>query len=488
MRIEQWLKDNYGYDAESRNAWMSLVNMWRSWYRGYNKDFHLYHIWNGKSFIDMRRMSMQLAKKCCQDWADMLWNVSCRVTVSGENDQQNLNQLLSQLNFWLLVNQAVEKAYAVGTGALLASVAGLEYMQETGEVTISDSTKITAEYVDVDKIYPISWDEKSITECAFIAHRTVKGKKYGIVSMHLLEDGLYVIKNRAFKLTDSGEIDTDGEDEESILNTFEEFHTGSAKPWFCIISPAIANNVMQPGETGYDYPFKPSIFANSIDAMKCADKAYDAIDNELEIGRMRIFASESMMSDVNGQPVFDATDISVYVLPAGLNKDQLLQPVAPALRTQAMLEALTANLSVFSQSVGMGRQMYDFDVATMATAAQVYSTNSELKRSRDMHKTALENALFDFISTLCDMSSRFVGVPISSEGLTLVFDESMFEDVSAKSARSLQELDAGVSARWEYRVDNRGEDEETAKDAIAAIDAENDERMQKLQMMQVGEV
>lgn len=489
MQLEDWLTEEYGHDKGARDVWMQRVSDWRSWFIGYNKSFHDYYIWNGKNKINLKRKSLQMAKKCCEDWANILYNVNCTVSVKNQQDNERLQEVLAKNDFWLLINQAVEKSFAVGTGALVQSVIDLAYDDNTQSVRATEGTRIALEYVDVDNIYPLSWDAKSVTECAFVSARTIKGIKYAIVSVHLLDGDSYLIKNRAFIVTQTGDIQTmAAEDEAEMLGAFAEFRTGSLDKWFCVISPALSNNLLTPAETGYDYPFGISIYANAIDAIKCVDMAYDAIANEITIGRMRIFASADMMDDVDGKRVFDSSDISVYELPKGLNAEQLLQPVAPALRIDGMQSALNADLSIFSNLVGMGRQMYDFSVANMATAAQVYSTNSELKRSRDKHKTRLENELFDFVSAICYACSTFTQAPINPEGLTLGFDDALFEDVTTTSQRLMHEKDAGLISGWEYRMETRHEDEITAKAAIAAIEQEMMQRMVQLQEVQGGEI
>lgn len=487
MRIEGWLKENYGYDNGVHEEWMKRVQYWREWYAGYAKDFHNYTIFNGKEPVPMRRKSLQMAKKVCEDWSNILFNINCTVTVENEASNENLQKILAKNSFWALMNQTIETYFAVGTAGIVLSVNEFAFDPETSTATITENTRPVLEMVDVEKIYPLSWDGRKCTECAFVTTKTVKGEKYAIVSLHLLENGSYTIKNKSFKLNGSGEIDMNSE-ESAIESSFEEFHTGSEIPWFVLFSPAVANNVMSPTDAAYDYPFGISVYANAIDALKCCDSAYDAVFNEITIGRMRIFASESMMQTVDGRMVFDAADIAVYRLPAGLSKEQLLQPVAPALRVDAMQSALVADLSVLSQAVGMGRQMYDFNIANMATAAQVYSVNSELKRSRDKHKTALEDGLYDILHALCDAATRFTGMPVDAEGLKITFDDAIFEDKTSESDRARLDFDAGLLSGWEYRMQVFGEDEQTAKARIDEIKQERMRDVMALQVVQGGEV
>lgn len=486
MKIEEYLAEKYGIEKSVRELWLESIRAWRTWYIGFNEGFHKYKIYNGTSHVEMCRKSMQMAKKACEDWADILYNVNCAVVVKDENSQSELDRLMSKLSFWLTVNQAVEKSFSVGTGALVASVIGLKYNPDENIITVSDESEPNLEFVDVEKVYPISWDGKKCTECAFVTYQTIRSKKYAVVSAHTLNrSGNYIIENRIFKINSGGYIEELPEEEENeLLGAFRELDTKSNKRWFCFISPAVANNIVKPDDAQYDYPFGISIFANAIDSIKSIDKAFDSLDNEIDIGRSRIFVSEDMCENIEGKKVFDATDISVYTLPKGFNSEQLLQPVSPALRTTQIKDALETALSAFSDSVGMGKDTYTLETANMSTAAQVYSSNSELKRKRDKHITKLENELFDIIDALCYIAVVFSNYRINPDGLSIKFDDSLFEDLDTTATRKLREVEAEIASRAEYRSEIYKEDIATAEKAIEEIDRKNMEKLATVQRLQ----
>ena len=479
MKITDILK-NFGYNNDLHTRALSKINDWRSWYIGFNKYFHEYQVYNGKSKIRQRRLSMQMAKKACEDWADILFNINCKVSLEDESSDAEFQKLLSKNDFWIATNQAVEKAFAVGTVGIVLSVEKIVYDPESGKADMSNAEP-HLEIVDADKIYPLSWRCGKCTECAFVTHSIIREKKYATVSIHYLDDrSRYVIENRIFEETANGDI-IEIENENDILGAFRRFETDSEKAWFCLITPAICKN-MADTYGGYmqdmdDYPFGQSVYANAIDSIKALDIAFDSLSNEITIGRKRIFVGENMLEDVDGNKVFDASDISVYYLPKGLNSDDLLQPESSELRVESIVKALQTDLSAFSQNIGMGRDVYSFDVSSMATAAQVYSTNSELKRKRDKHKTKLENELIDILDAFIYAANTFSGYNIDPDGLSIQFDDSLFEDEGTKAERKMQEINIGVSSRAEYRETIFGEDEATAKKRIADIDQEEQETM-----------
>ena len=84
--------------------------------------------------------------------------------------------------------------------------------------------KTRTDIVNVDKIYPLSWNNKGITECAFGSVEYFGGKKYVVCSVHKLnEQGNYVIYNHLFEDNNSNltEITTEQD------NTLQVFDTGN---------------------------------------------------------------------------------------------------------------------------------------------------------------------------------------------------------------------------------------------------------------------
>lgn len=412
---------------------------------------------------------MQLAKKICEDWADILYNVNCSVSVEDDRSNKELQEILKNNSWWLLINQACEKAFATGTIALT--------------VHKEADNRISLEMIDVEKIFPLSWQNGRCTECAFVTYTKEQKRTYAIVSIHYKgTDGKYLIENHKYELDSEGGIlqdvfETNGE-EVALGDTEKLFRTESEKPWFVLISPAIAENIFD--NDYYDYPLGISVFANAIDGLKTVDDCFDALDTEINLGRKRIFASESLFENIDGQEIFDARDC-VYKLPQGIEQKDLFMPENSELRVPQIVEALNTALSTVSNLVGMGKEMYKFDIATMSTAAQVYSTNSELKRKLDKNITRLENELYDIVNGIIDASNRFSGTNINPEGLVIKFDMAQFENEDSKSQRKLREKEAGLISAVEYRMEVFGEDEEMAVKRIQEAEQEQINRI-KMQM------
>ena len=142
--------DTYGY-----------VEEWKDWYEGEVKGFHDYTIFNGVVSTKQKRYKLAMAKKICEDWANLLINEKVAIKAEGEFGKR-LEEILHRNNFLVRANQLIELTFALGTGAFV------EYKDENENVLI--------DYVRGDMIYPLSWDNGEITECALVRIEQKMGK------------------------------------------------------------------------------------------------------------------------------------------------------------------------------------------------------------------------------------------------------------------------------------------------------------------------
>ena len=185
------------------------------------------------------------------------------------------------------------------------------------ELDVSNA-KTRVDLVDVNDIYPLSWNNKQVTECAFGSVEYKKGIKYVILSVHKIDEntGNYIIHNHLFRDT-NGNL-TEITEQES---TMKDFDTKSNIKWFSVFKPLLTNNLFK------NSPFGIPHFANAIDNLKAVDICFDALKNEINDGRKRTFARAEMFKYDNGEQrlVFDPNDTTIYQLPDGATKDDLIQ-------------------------------------------------------------------------------------------------------------------------------------------------------------------
>ena len=466
MELENYLQKNYGYNPEVKDDIQTYIDQWKSWYVGNVKSFHNYFIYNGQKKVPKKRFTLNMAKEVSEDWSDILWSEKCKISLKDENSQKQFDELVDKLDLYTIINQSIEKSGALGTVATVTSVYDIVQNEDGMTLDVTDA-KTREDIVDIDWIYPLTWNNKEITECAFGSVEYIDGNKYVILSVHKLNDqGNYVIKNHLFR------EDSKNLTEITTSETAQEFDTKSNVKWFSIFKPLLTNNLFQ------NNPFGIPHYANAIDVLKTIDIDFDAFKNEIKDGRRRTFARAELFNYDSGEQklVFDPNDTDLYVLPKGADANDLLQSDSSTLRTSEQVNALNKSLNILSNKVGLGDNFYTFDGASLSTATAVMSSNSKLARRMKKLQIGYESAIYDLVKAVCYASSQFGNYNINTEDMAIQFDDGVIEDKEAESIRALREYNAGLISGAEYRQRVLGETQEVATKNI------NDILQQKIEL------
>lgn len=446
MTIESIIKEVTGKDVVALN---DLTDLWLQYYKGNVGKFHNYQEYNGNNNITRTRKTLNMPKKVCEDWANLLLNEKTDVVVGDEKQQSALWELLNKVHFWTKGNEGIEKTFALGTGAFV------ETADAEGNARL--------QFLNAKKIYPITFDQDKITECAFV---NVSSRKTTI-QIHLFdEDGNYAIRTMEY--------------EKQINNTQEDigdlvyddiFYTESPLAWFQIYKPNIANNL------DINSPLGISIYANALDTLQGVDLAYDGFCEEMRLGRSRIFVNKNLIRyDENGQTkTFDNNESGFYYGGEAENTKPF-EFYAPALRTEGYFNGINNALNLLSSKVGFGENHYRFDKGGVTTATQVISENSEMFRSLKKHEILLNEVIINVCKALMYIHNKFTddGFKFDLEAnIEVKFDDSIIEDKETMKMTDRQDVSMGVMSKVEYRMKWYNEDEETAKQKLAEIEEAN---------------
>ena len=462
MKLEKFLQDNYNYNPEVKDNIKTYIEQWKSWYAGNVKSFHNYFIYNGQRKVNKKRFTLNMAKEISEDWADILWSEKCEISLKDENTQKQFDELVDSLDLYTTITQAIEKSGALGTEVAVVSAYDI-IKNEDGMTLDVSNAKTRVNLVDVDWIFPLSWDNTGIIECAFGSVKYIGGQKYVVLSVHKLNDrGNYVIYNHLFSETNGNLTEVLGQE-----GTENEFDTQSNIKWFAPFKPLLTNNLFS------DSPFGIPHYANAIDVMKTVDIDFDAFKNEVKDGRRRTFVRAELLNYDDGEQklTFDPNDTDYYVLPKGASKDDLIQPDITDLRVDRQIEALNTSLNVLGNKVGFGSNHYTYDGVNLQTATAVISSNSKMARRMKKLQIGYESAIYDLVRAICYVSSTFGKYNLNTDDMVIQFDDSVIEDKNAESIRALREYNAGLISAVEYRMRIFGESKEIAEKAIEEIKA-----------------
>lgn len=466
-----------GFDTIPVN-WYAIIDIWRSWYEGKVKDFHNYRVYNGQQRVDCKRYSVGMAKKVCEDWANLLLNEKVAITLEGKAEQDFFDRVCRDSNFEVKANEMQEFKAALGTTAYILSVDGAVVDGDTGAL-LGDAQRVRIDYCTADNIFPLAWTNGVITDCAFAIPKTTNDKSYLFLQIHHKDDsGEYVIDNILYDNT-SGIMD------ETPLASVKEYasiaptvFTASDKPQFFIDRLNIANNI------NIGLPMGLSVYANAIDQLKGVDIAYDSYVNEFVLGKKRIMVQPQTVKRMeDGMPVFDPSDTVYYVLPEDISdKGTLISPIDPQLRTSEHNGGIQDMLNILSSKCGFGENHYRYDNGNVTTATQIVSENSSLFRTLKKHEIILRSVLTDLARAILRLGNTYMGLGLNEDvEISIDFDDSIIEDKGSERLNDRQDMAAGVMADYEYRMKWYNEDEATARAALPKMEDMTEDKQDEVE-------
>lgn len=457
--IISYLKQRYGYEVVDRPFYRN-VEEWERWYTGKGTEFHRTKVNNGLTVTEHSLSKMNMAKKVAEDWANLLMNEKTRIDTEDPEasaflrGKNGTGGVLGSNDFWPRANQLVEKAFALGTGAVVLRLERAR-IGEDGKILPSPEGKIRMDFVAAPDILPLSWQGDRVTEAAFVGSMTVSGQSVTYLQIHRKEKGEYVIDSVCFSNQTGNRIPLP----EGIC---ERIRTGSHHPWFVLIRPNIVNNLTS-------LPMGISVYANSIDVLKGLDLCYDSFNMEFYLGKKMVFLRKDlMMRDQQGEwlaPQDCNRQLFMYIGDKNVDGDLLPQEFNPALRVEDHTQAIQQQLNYLSCKCGFGERHYCFDPKqSPATATEIISGNATLYRSVRKHEILLEQPLICLAKTLLYMGKELLGIALNPDAkISVCFDDSIIEDRTAEQKRDMDLVGMGLMLPWEFRMKYYGETEECAK-------------------------
>lgn len=454
-------------------AFYKQIRVWRSWYNSKVRKFHRYKVYRGNgTSVNCDRYTLGMAKKVCEDMADLLLNERVTVTIADETTDAFVKRVLTENTWEELGNEYQEWKSALGT------VAYVVYIRDAAvdEAGIMTGGSVGINYVEAANIYPTSWQNKVITECIFTFLKTYKRKKYVHFQYHRIEDvpgenrKQYVIENTVVENTTGAGRELTSEEWEEIpafQGLAERIETGSDQPLFIIDRLNMVNNA----DEDTSNPMGVALFANGIDIIRKLDLEYDSYANEFSLGRKRIFVTPEFLTTQGGDAVFDPDDTVFYELPEDYFKNseskEAMHEVNMELRIEEHSKAINDDLNWLSLKCGFGTDRYKFEGGQVKTATEVISENSDMYRSLQKHELVLERVLIQLIHTIIR-----VGISTGISGLdentavTIAFDDSIIEDKTTERQNDRQDVSMGAMSLAEYRAKWYGETLEQAQEHL----------------------
>lgn len=442
--IQDWLID-HGYPFPWKPM-QAFINGWEETLRADGEFWNYRETSDGVTY-EVHRRSIKPARRVCEEWASLILNEDTIIATEDEACTEWLQDFLYRAAFQTKGQELVSDSMALGTAAW-----ALWYDADKEELLILR--------YDARMVVPLAWDVNGVTDCAFATVSVIGGRSYNQLQLHVKDGDYYHIRTVCFD--DEGkEVTPEG--------VIPDFNTGCDTPTFAIVRPALKNRYV-------DFsPYGQSIIAGHEDVFKSVDLAYDAIYNEVDLAKMRVFIADTMLEHVettrNGQTSrrmipFGRSDATIYRKVT--TTEDTIHEYAPAMRTDSQMQAYRLAVQTMGDVTGFGVNYFDIDkTGGIRTAKEVSADSSALMRNVKKHENVIGAAISQLCKAILHFARAFMGVSLPDEGqITVNFDDSIITDTLSEKQQDLAEVAAGVMPKWEYRVKWYGDSEEHAKQVV----------------------
>ncbi len=404
------------------------VNKWLQWYEGKTED-HKYRVYNGSQYneYDLKRLNM--ISQGCEDLSDFFFNEKLEITASKSKVQKKIIECLNNNKFLKNANDLMQLVEALGTGAI---------------VPYLDDGIVKMNFLNATNIIILKSDNRDVTDVLFWNTEKVIDGEYLKINCHILGNNGYTIYNRKyFRKFKSHEFEKIELDE-----GLSKIETLSKVPKFSMLFTPKVNNL------DINSPYGISCYANALDAALAVDKDFDTLDNELWLGRKRVYISSSATKfniDSNGEmtPMFDPRDIAFYVVPGKSEDKEPIKESSFDLRIEQLTQALQFHLNIFSSKIGLGHNFYKVkDGEVYVNTDNVMSSNSDVYRKIKKQENILTYAIDNLCHAIAELLNEKAEFSVS-----VYYDDSIIEDKEKVRAQGQAEYNSKLISKAQYYRD-----------------------------------
>lgn len=407
------------------------------------------------------KANINMARKVASEYAKVMFNEQAEITI-GKDDKSKkydeasawIESVFQHNDFKRNLSKYLEPAMALG-----GLVVRPYFNDQSGQVEFS--------WALPDAFFPLESSTNKISQCA-MAFKTIKtqGNKtfyYTLLEFHEWIDGEYWVSMELYESEKSNVLGM-----QVSLNTLKQYEEFEAavhgeeieRPIFSYFKTAGFNNIN---------PYSPlgvGVYDNCKRTLDRLNKALDAFDHEIDVGKRRAAFPESMLSGIPDKGTgetkltFDKDD-DFYVIVPGTNPDEFkITDLTHDIRTEQYIGAINHRLRLLEMEVGLSTGTFVFDGAgvrtTNKTATEVISENSQTYQSRNQQTTELEEFIRDVVLALCELgrATEVDGKPLFSgespnrEEIGVDFDDGIFLDKKSESDYYRELKNDGLIPGW----------------------------------------
>lgn len=453
--VQKWLAQ-LGYPAASLDTpmqphidrWWSYLSREASFYTRKER------LQNGK-FAEVRVRSCSPADMVDTDMAGLIYNERAEISVPGDARADKwLAKWLESVAWADRAPLAIKRMCDTGTAGWALHVRGVQTFGKSPVLNV-----IPMRY-DARSVLPLAWEADRCTDCAFVAQAWIKGVPLTQVEVHRPQDnGDYEILCAFF--------DDEGKrvQPEGYLDADKSLNTKQQNPTFSLIRLADDNRY-------WDYsPMGVALFDGKEDALETVDLAFNALGDEIILGRKMLSLPESMMrKDAQGNLVLPWEENQRFFLATAsttYDDKAAIYEYNPQLRSEENRQLLSTALQMLGKRMGFGMKYYALDASgSITTAKQVASDNAELMRTVRRHEHVIAPAIASLMAAVAGIyakHARGVSLPDITGEVQVTLGDSIIQDDDSVRERDRADVAAGLLEPWRYMVRWQGYSEEDAK-------------------------
>ena len=460
-----------------REFYQLYIFVWQAIYKGFYKAWHYVPLKTINDPKGKRRTlaTMNAGKMAASQLARYCWSERCDFSVSMEGwdsdepDPLNeyLQEVLRQNSFGTGFGDLLEKAFAMGGGALKEWV---EVPKDKDGNDIGPG-RVRIGYHMAGQFVPTAWDNSKVKSAIFISREAREGFYYSTVEWHRYDGTSYRVTNELYRAPMKGTTEP-----QNILGWWYPLNLV-----YPLLSPA--TDFPEPRGTFFQYirpfganyaddnsPLGMSIFAPALDTLHGLDIIFDSLQREYTLGRKRIIVPARLIRKVppvggSGGMVsyFDADDEVYEALSTDTTEDLKIIDNSVDIRVQEHVDGINANLSILCGQIGLDPGVLSFDAQRgMKTATEVVSENSKTFGTVKANENGIKDALTDMVHAIFDLASRY---DIEWEGrkvadlvkggynVNISFDDGITQDRQTNINEGISLVAAGLMSKTTFLTD-----------------------------------
>lgn len=405
---------------------------------------------------------------------------TARAEYLNEQYKKLLKRLRTQIEFGIAKGGLVIKPYVVEN----KSVA-------------SDDTPYTIEFdfIQADAFYPLAFDASgNITEAAFLQSKTDKQFVYYRLEYHKWSGNQVTVINKAYKSTvqenTPSVTDTQSLGKEIPLSEVPEWSTLQEKTTIDAVEKPLFAYFKMPEANTVDItsPLGVSGFNRAISLIKDADMQYSRLLWEYEAGEMAVDIDRDALRvgedglthmPVSQQRLFRKVDLG--------SSGDTYQPYSPALRDSSYIQGLNTILMRIEDAVSLSRGTLSDASAEAKTATELKILKQRSYQANADIQQAIEDTLRDVIYIMNVYCELYEITKPGEYDASFEWDDSILVDVDTELNKRLTLMQQGLMSKLELRQWYFGETKRQAEDALAEIEGENMQNMEKELEMQASQ-